>query len=74
MVTVLALLVIALALPFAMVDGSRAGRLYVFSRQFLEELPQRFTDPGRLRFISQPMIAIVLGIRGGLAERCPDRS
>jgi hypothetical protein len=44
------------------------GRVYVFSRQFLEELPQRFTGPGRLRFILQPMIAIVLGIRGGLAD------
>ena len=42
--------------------------MYLFSRQFLEELPQRFTGPGRLRFILQPMVAIVLGIRGGLAD------
>jgi len=42
--------------------------VYVFSRQFLEELPQRFTGPGRFRFLLQPMIAIVLGIRAGLAD------
>ena len=64
-VTMLALLVIALAIPFALVDTIETGRAYVFSRHFLEELPQRFTGPGRLRFILQPMIAIVLGIRGG---------
>jgi hypothetical protein len=68
MVTALALLVIAVAIPFALVDTIETGRVYVFSRQFLEELPQRFTGPGRLRFILQPMIAIVLGIRGGLAD------
>jgi hypothetical protein len=67
-VTVLALLVIATALPFAIVDTIETGRVYVFSRQFLEELPQRFTGPGRLRFILQPMTAILLGIRGGLRD------
>jgi hypothetical protein len=67
-VTVLALLVIAIALPFAIVDTIETGRVYLFSRQFLEELPRRFTGPGRLRFILQPMVAIALGIRGGLAD------
>jgi len=67
-VTVLALLVIVIALPFAITDTIETGRLYVFSRQFLEELPQRFTGAGRLRFILQPMIAVILGIRGGLAD------
>jgi hypothetical protein len=66
--TVLAFLVIVIALPFAILYTNETGRVYVFSRQFLEELPQRFTGPGRLRFILQPMIAIVLGIRGGLAD------
>jgi hypothetical protein len=67
-VTVLALLVIAIALLFAIMDTIETGRVYLFSKQFLEELPQRFTGPGRLRFILQPMIAIVFGIRGGLAD------
>jgi hypothetical protein len=67
-VTVMAFLVIAIALPFAIVDTIETGRVYLFSRQFLEELPQRFTGPGRLRFILQPIVAIVLGIRGGIAD------
>ena len=40
----------------------------LFSRPFLEELPRRFTGPGRFRFILQPMLATLLGVRGGLAD------
>jgi hypothetical protein len=67
-VTILAFLVIAIAIPFAIVETIQTGRVYLFSRQFIEELPQRFTGPGRLRFILQPMLAIILGLRGGLAD------
>jgi hypothetical protein len=67
-VPMLALLVIAATIPFAIVDTFEAGRVYLFSWQFLEEMPQRFTGPGRLRFILQPMLAILLGLRGGLAD------
>jgi hypothetical protein len=67
-VTVLMILVIASTIPFAIKDTVETGRVYLFSRQFLEELPQRFTGPGRLRFILQPIVAIILGIRGGLAD------
>ena len=67
-VPLLAFLVIVIALPFAIQDTIETGRVYIFSRQFLEELPQRFTGPGRLRVILQPMIAILLGIRGGRAD------
>jgi hypothetical protein len=67
-VPVLALLVIAAAIPYAVADTLQTGRVYLFSREFLEELPQRFTGPGRFRFILQPMFAILLGVRGGLAD------
>jgi hypothetical protein len=67
-VTALAVLVIAAALPWAIRDTLETGRVYLFSRQFLEELPHRFTGPGRLRFILQPTLAILLGVRGGLAD------
>ena len=67
-VIALALLLIAAAIPFAISETIEKGRVYLFSRQFLEELPQRFTGPGRFRFILQPMIAIFLGIRGGLVD------
>ena len=67
-VTALALLVIAAAIPPAIVDTIETGRVYLFSSQFLEELPQRFSGPGRFRFILQPVLAILLGVRGGLAD------
>jgi hypothetical protein len=62
------ILVIAAALVPAIVDTIETGRVYLFSRQFLEELPARFTGRGRLRFILQPTVAILLGVRGGLAD------
>jgi hypothetical protein len=67
-VPALAILVIVAAIPFAIMDTIETDRVYLFSTQFLEELPQRFTGPGRLRFILQPMFAILLGVRGGLAD------
>ena len=68
LVTAFTILVIAVALVPALVDTIETGRVYLFSRQFLEELPARFTGRGRLRFILQPTIAILLGVRGGLAD------
>ena len=68
LVTVVATLAIAAALVPAIVDTIETGRVYLFSRQFLEELPRRFTGPGRLRFLLQPTVAILLGVRGGLAD------
>jgi hypothetical protein len=68
LVTALTILVIAAALIPALVDTIQAGRVYLFSREFLEDLPARFTGRGRLRFILQPTIAIILGARGGVAD------
>ena len=67
-VQVLAILVIAAAIPYAIVDTLQTGRVYLFSSQFLEELPRRFSGPGRFRFILQPVLAILLGVRGGMAD------
>jgi hypothetical protein len=67
-VPALALLVIVAALPFAILDTIETGRVYLLSRQFLEELSRRFTGPGRFRFFLQPMLAVLLGVRGGLAD------
>ena len=66
--TAIALLVLVAALPSAIRDTIETGRVYLFSWQFFKELPQRFTGPGRLRFILQPSIAILLGWRSGLAD------
>ena len=56
------------ALPGAVQETLQTGRVYLFSRQFLEDLPRRFSGPGRLRFILQPLVAILLGVRSGLAD------
>ena len=49
-------------------DAFDRGGFYVFSRQFLEDIPKRLAGPGRFRFLFQPTIAILLGIRSGLAD------
>jgi len=67
-VTLLAVLILAAAIPSAVRDTFETGRIYLFSAQFFEELPQRLTGPGRLRFVLQPLIAIVLGWRSGLSD------
>lgn len=67
-VIALAVLILLAALPSAIRDTLETGRIYLFSPQFLEELPQRFSGPGRLRFIFQPLIAMVLGWRSGLND------
>ncbi len=66
--TAVAALILLAALPSAVRDTFETGRVYLFSRQFLEELPQRFTGPGRFRFVLQPVVAILLGCRGGLND------
>jgi hypothetical protein len=67
-VTVVAVLILVAAIPSALRDTIETGRVYLFSRQFLDELPQRLTGPGRLRFVLQPLVAIALGCRSGLAD------
>jgi hypothetical protein len=67
-VTVAAVLILVAAIPSAVRDTFETGRVYLFSRQFLDELPQRLTGPGRIRFVLQPLIAIFLGWRSGLGD------
>jgi hypothetical protein len=67
-ITAVAILVIVSAIPSAVREIMETGHIYLFSRQFLEDLPKRLTGPGRFRFILQPLIAILLGIRGGRAD------
>jgi hypothetical protein len=67
-INVVAVLILLAALPSAVRDTFETGRIYLFSRQFFDELPQRLEGPGRLRFVLQPLFAVVLGCRGGLAD------
>ena len=67
-ITAVAVLILVAAIPSAVRDTLETGRVYLFSSQFLEELPQRLTGPGRLRFVLQPLVAIVLGWRAGMSD------
>ena len=62
------LLVLLLSVPGSLRDAFERGGIYLFSRAFLEDIPKRLTGPGRFRFVMQPAVAILLGIRGGLAD------
>jgi hypothetical protein len=64
----LTLLVLALSVPGSLQHTFDRGGFYLFSREFLYDIPRRLTGPGRFRFILQPLIAIILGILGGLAD------
>jgi len=65
---ILATLILLAAIPSAVRDTLDTRRVYLFSRQFIDELPQRLTGPGRLRFVLQPLVAILLGWRSGRAD------
>lgn len=56
------------ATPRALIYAYRHGGFYLFSKQFLIDLPKRLTGPGRFRFVMQPAVAIFLGIRAGRAD------
>ena len=62
------LLVLALSAPGALREVFNRGGFYLFSFAFLEDIPKRLTGPGRFRFVLQPLIAMILGIRSGLAD------
>lgn len=64
----LTLLVLVLSLPGAWRDAFDQGGIYLFSRAFLDDLPKRLTGPGRFRFLLQPLVATILGIRSGVAD------
>jgi hypothetical protein len=61
-------LVLVLSMPQALREAYERGGLYLFSREFLEDIPNRLAGPGRFRFILQPAIAAAIGIRAGLAD------
>ena len=64
----LTLIVLALSAPASLRDAFDRGGFYLFSLDFLKEIPQRLTGPGRFRFFMQPLIAIILGIGSGRAD------
>jgi hypothetical protein len=66
---VLTLLVLILSVPGSLRDAFDRGGIYLFSQAFLEDIPKRLAGPGRFRFVLQPLIAIILGVLNGLADK-----
>ena len=67
-VFVLVILVLLAAVPSSLRYAYQHGGFYLFSNAFLRDLPKRLKGPGRFRFVLQPIVAIFLGIRGGVAD------
>ena len=65
-VVVVAILVAAF--PSAILRIVRTGDLYLFTDQFFRDIVARLSGPGRLRFILQPIVAIILGVRNGIKD------
>ena len=70
--TLLALVILA-AVPSSLRYAWQHGGFYIFSDQFLHDLPKRLSGPGRFRFILQPAVAIFLGFRAGKADAAAGR-
>src|SRR5437660_11238451 len=54
--------------PRAILRILETGDLYLFTDQFFRDILARLSGPGRLRFIFQPIVAILLGTRSGMKD------
>jgi hypothetical protein len=64
----LTIVVLAHSVPASLREAYERGGLYVFTREFLEDIPKRLTGPGRFRFLLQPAIAAALGLAAGRSD------
>jgi hypothetical protein len=58
-------LALILSAPASLREAWGRGGFYLFSRDFVEDIPRRLRGPGRFRFVIQPLFALILGIRYG---------
>jgi hypothetical protein len=69
--SILKLVVIAIllaALPGAIWRLIQTGDPYLFTQRFFADMLARLSGPGRMRFILQPTVAILLGARDGAKD------
>ena len=64
----LTIAVLLLSVPASLQYAREHGGFYLFSRDFLTDIPKRLYGPGRFRLLLQPLVATILGIRSGLAD------
>ncbi len=60
--------VLLATLPRAIFRIIQTGDLYLLTGHFFHDVLARLSGPGRLRFIVQPLVAMVLGIRNGMQD------
>lgn len=63
--TTLVILLVLATLPGQIRRLVQTGDPYLFTRHFFQDMFARLSGPGRLRFLLQPGIAILLGMRDG---------
>ena len=63
-----AIAILLVALPGAIWRIIQTGDPYLFTEQFFQDILARLSGPGRLRFIIQPTVAIILGARSGIKD------
>jgi len=68
LLTALVIVALIAATPFAVMEFFERGELYLLSHRFIDDLVARIHGPGRLRFIFQPIAAILLGARDGMKD------
>ena len=66
--TAIVIAVLLAATPFAIWEFVRTGELYVLSHRLVDDMVARLHGPGRMRFILQPTVAIILGARDGVKD------
>jgi len=62
------ILILVAVTPRAILRILETGDLYLFTDQFFQDILARLSGPGRLRFIFQPIVAIILGTRSGMKD------
>jgi hypothetical protein len=56
------------AVPAAIIRIVTTGDPYLFTEQFFQDILARLSGPGKMRFVVQPTVAVILGVRGGMKD------
>jgi len=64
----LVVVILIATLPGAIRRIVQTGDLYLFTRHFFDDMLARLSGAGRLRFLLQPTVAILLGLRDGVKD------
>lgn len=66
-------LVLLTTVPNAIRRLAHTGDPYLFTKDFFQDMVARLTGPGKLRFIIQPTVAVILGMRNGIKDAHANR-